>query len=156
MNQSNQRSVTMPNQSDPMVRIALLEERVAELEQRLVRLENSAGVQLPGSFAAPPVAPPLEADPAFEIVKIDARITESNDAWSRFAWKLIMKNLSGNPLTFHASIEFLDQDGFVVADAFQPNLLLRPDGEQPFTGYELVMDSIVGTIKVVQAKIGLA
>ena len=107
-------------------------------------------------LSPPHVAAPPEADPAFEIIKVDAEITETNDVWSKFAWKLIMKSLSRIPLTFHATIEFLDQDGFVVADAFEPNLLLRPGGEQPFTGYVLVMDSIVHTITMVQAKIRLA
>lgn len=155
MSQSNQPSNNSA-QPHPLVRIASLEEKVAQLEQRLAKLENSPNTQSRKLQDTAPVSPPEESAPLFEIVKIDAKITEANDVWSKFAWKLILRSLSKTPFSFHATVEFLDKDGFVVADSLQANLLLRPLSEQTFTGYELINDSVVRSIHTIQAKVRLA
>lgn len=155
MSQSNQ----PPNDSaqpHPLVRIAMLEEKVARLEQRLAKLENSPNTQSPKLQDTAPISSLEEHAPLFEILKVDAKITESNNTWSKFAWKLILKSLSKTPFSFHATVEFLDKDGFVVADSLQPNLLLRPRSEQTFIGYELIDDSVVRSIHTIQAKVRLA
>jgi len=136
---------------DPLVRIAALEGRIAQLEQRIVVLENQSK-QLP----AAPFPPPAGNEKLFEIVRVDGRVTEVTDSWSRFAWKLVVKSLSRVPLSFDATVQFLDTEGFLVAASRRYSLLLHPLGEEAFTDSELIDNSIVRNITQIKAEIRLA
>jgi hypothetical protein len=69
---------------------------------------------------------PASLTKLFEIVKVDARITEANTSWSRYAWQLVVRSLAPAPLRLRARIEFRDSDGFVIDDHLEHNpALLR-------------------------------
>ena len=74
----------------------------------------------------------------FEIVDIDAKITERNNVWWRFAWKLTLRNRSSAALLLDATIEFHDSDGFVVDEDRQSSLVLSARETKTFTGYDLI------------------
>ena len=75
--------------------------------------------------------------------------------WSRFAWKLIIRNKDTRPHTFRAKIEFQDKDGFVVDEDNESNLIVPPNSEQTFTGFSLVTAKVVGNVARTNAKVGL-
>lgn len=135
----------------PLIRIALLEEKVAQLEQRLNILEELKTGEPAGSIK--PIPSLSEHNKLFDIVKIDARIVESNDTWSKFAWKLELRSQSNEPIGFNVTIEFLDQDGFVVDDTLDTNLFLPANEEKSYSGYTLINAHLVENIASIQAKV---
>lgn len=90
----------------------------------------------------------------WRIVEISSRVTESNDTWWRYAWRLTLANDSQKPMIFNATIEFQDADGFVI-DQDSENGLIPASSEKTFTGYKLV--SVPGAAKVekTMAKVGV-
>lgn len=81
----------------------------------------------------------------WRIVEISSRVTESNNTWWRYAWRLTLANDSQKPMIFNATIEFQDADGFVI-DQDSENGLIPASSEKTFTGYKLV--SVPGATKV--------
>ena len=74
----------------------------------------------------------------WEIVEIDARVTETNDLWWKYAWKLTLKSTGDTDHAFEATIEFQDADGFVIDTSQDPDVFLSAGQEKTFTGYALV------------------
>lgn len=100
-------------------------------------------------------APPAVTQPdQWEIVEVDARVTETNDTWWKYAWKLTLRNNSTVRMAFEATIEFQDKDGFVVDDdrADGP-LVVEPGTSQTFTGYDLVTTGAATKIMRTSAKV---
>jgi len=134
---------------------------VATQEQTLAMLEQEYLIAKYG-LGFPVIKPPIpeqEEIPqvgqakTLEVVDVDARITESNPTWEKFAWKLTVKNLTSSSVGFDAIIEFLDDDGFVVDDAREYGLLLGPEEEQTFTGYILIDASVSNNVSQIQGKV---
>lgn len=148
-----------PSEPHPLVRIANLEARITQLEQRLAMLESSQLLRtLPLPHQQMSSFSEITTDNAnlFIIVSIDTRIIESNDSWSKIAWKLVLKNLTDTAMAFNAYIEFMDKDGFLVDDTLEPNLLLSARNEQAYTGNTLIDSSLIGSVVTVQAKVKLS
>ena len=113
--------------------------------------ETQAAAAPPAAIAAEPT--PTAGGAELAIVDVDARITESTDVWSRFAWKLTLRNGLSNAVEVNATIEFLDADGFVIDDTTEYGLVV-PSGEtREFTGYDLLDASIAPNVKGVKAKL---
>lgn len=122
---------------------------LAMLEQRRVALQfglpqyvgfQSGSATVEPTNSAPTVTPVATQQPAreWEIVEIDSRVTERNDTWWRYAWRLTLRNTGTSTRAFSATIEFQDRDGFVI-DSDKARNLVVPGGEQrSFTGYKLV------------------
>lgn len=148
-----------PSEPHPLVRIANLEAKITQLEHRLAKLESSQVLKsspLPPQPAASFSEKTTDSAKLFEIVSIDTRIIESNDSWSKIAWKLVLKNLADTAMAFNAYIEFLDKDGFLVDDTLEPNLLLSARNEQAYTGNTLIDASLIGNVVSIQAKVRLS
>jgi hypothetical protein len=105
--------------------------------------------------AEAPVPPRAPAGPKFQIVNVDSRVTESNAVWSKYAWQVTVKNLTGDPLLLTITVEFLDAQGFVVDDDTEYNLPLGPYEESTFRDYDLVTASIAGNVQKINAKVGV-
>ena len=71
----------------------------------------------------------------FEIVSIDSRVTEKNDLWWKYAWKLVLRNKVSVSAAFRATIEFQDKDGFIISDDTARDLVVGPGADATFTGY---------------------
>lgn len=102
---------------------------------------------------AAPLESPIPKAKPFEIVDVDSRVTEANSSWSKYAWKLTIRNMTADALALEAVIEFLDADGFVVDDDREYNLMLGPNQEQTFTGYDLIDASAAPRVTQVNAKV---
>lgn len=118
--------------------------------------ESSGPQEKPQAGSAIDAAPPESQIPKaklFEIVDVDSRVTEANSSWSKYAWKLTIRNMTADALALEAVIEFLDADGFVVDDDREYNLVLGPNQEQTFTGYDLIDASAAPRVAQVNAKV---
>lgn len=117
-------------------------------------------MQTPEQIALKPTASNSKEDSndtkIFEIISIDTRLVESNDTWSKIAWKLTIKNLTDKKVVFHARIEFLDKDGFLVDDTFESNLIISAQSEQSFTGTTLIDAPLIERVYSIQAKVNAA
>jgi hypothetical protein len=96
---------------------------------------------------------PQKENREFAIVDIDSRVTESNDVWWKYAWKLTLRNNSVAEHAFKASIEFQDKDGFVVDDDSKYGLVVPPNSEQVFTGCALIRSEVASTVTKTNAKV---
>jgi hypothetical protein len=103
--------------------------------------------------AASPVAPTPPAERDWDIVAINSRVTESNNTWSKFAWKLTLRNKSSAPLRLDATIEFNDKDGFIVDTDRGRNLMLPAGEEKTFTGFALIRAAVAGNVARLGAKV---
>ena len=74
------------------------------------------------------------------------KVTEQNDVYWRFAWRLPLKNKSDSQARFTAIIKFLDADGFEVADDHAYGLSLGPGEEREFTGATLIKLPAAATV----------
>lgn len=109
----------------------------------------------PRSTASAPVAvPPKLEEKHWKIIQIDSRVTESNDVWWRYAWKLTIRNDAGTDGSFDATIEFQDSDGFVIDSARESHLAVPAQSERTFTGYTLV--SVPGATRVARTNAKVA
>jgi hypothetical protein len=113
----------------------------------------SPGTPAAATPAAYPSEPTIPPSPVFEIVKVDARVTETNAVWSRYAWQLAIQSLAKAPLQLQAKIEFLDGQGFIIADHIEHSLILLPGSTETFAGSSLITAAIAGNVRKVSAKV---
>lgn len=104
------------------------------------------------SVGDPPAVQPVKS---FEIVAINTRVTETNDIWWKYAWKLTLRSNSNRPLVLEAEIKFLDRDGFIVDTDTEYGLLLQPKEERDFTGYALIKSGPAAKVANTEALVGL-
>lgn len=90
------------------------------------------------------------------IVSVDSRVTESNNVWSKYAWKLTLRNESDQPQAFLGTIEFQDSDGFIVDTGNANGMLVPAKSEQVFTGYTLIPAEAAGKVAQTVAKIRIS
>ena len=80
-------------------------------------------------------------------------LTEKNDVWWKYSWILKIQNDSDEALSFDATIEFLDEDGFIIDDDSEYNLIVEPGTVGSFAGYDLIDADVAPNIKKVNAKV---
>jgi hypothetical protein len=131
---------------------AMLDHRRLALRYGLPQYVPPENLTSKVSYSSPPVSgAKMEKD--FEIISVDMRVTESNDVWWKFAWRLTLENKSESSQSFDAKIEFQDREGFVIADDDEHNLMVSPNSQQTFTGYELITAQVAGNVARVNAKV---
>jgi hypothetical protein len=150
------------------VTLATMRQTEAMLDQKRVALEfglpNYLGDRVRTSEPAAPSGPPSVGtamqtpQPAgsqseLKIVSIDSRVTESNESWSKYAWKLIVQNSGARDEAVDATIEFQDRDGFIIDSDNAYNLVIKAGEQQTFTGYALIRAAVAGNVASVAAKI---
>lgn len=112
---------------------------------------SSPVITIPATTAVPTTTPTTPALKPLEIVSINAKVTESNDVWWRQAWILIVKNNSSHSMTFDATINYLDVDGYIVDSDLAYGLSIDAGQQGTFNGYTLVNAKVAPNIKQVQA-----
>lgn len=117
------------------------------------RQESPATQPIVPSSTAPAAPQPATTGDDWEIVSVASRPGESNSSWTRFAWKLTMRNKSSYPQKFDATIEFRDGEGFPVDSDNEYNLVIPAGAQETFTGEKLINASQVGRIATTAAKV---
>ncbi len=152
-------------QAMALTTLATSQQTMSMLQQRRLALRfglpqyigfaGSAATTTAAATPSPsPATPPAPARPQpFEIVSVDSRITESNSTWSRFAWKLTLRNTDTQPHSFDATIEFQDADGFVVDEDDERGMAVPAGAEEVFTGFELIDAAVVSKVNRTNAKV---
>jgi len=82
-----------------------------------------------------PTARPGAQD--WHVVSVESRITESNEVYTGYSWKLIIRNDSADPAIFDGWVEFQDADGFKLADDavnLDRSIQIAPASDGVFTG----------------------
>lgn len=87
------------------------------------------------------------------IVSIDSKVTEKNSVWSKYAWKLTLRNNTKTRKSVTAKIEWSDGEGYIVEDDIAYDLQIASGTEETFTGYDLIDASVADSIRKVGAKI---
>jgi len=107
---------------------------------------------------SPPVHPQRAADPPIpkaekscEIIEIDAKITERNQVWWKYAWKLTIRNRHSKPKSIDAEIKFLDSDGFII-DTDTELIAIAGDETKTFTGFALIDAEVAGNVESIAAE----
>jgi hypothetical protein len=108
--------------------------------EELLPAQNDAGL-----VAGPEINPTVKD---WEIEEVDAKVTETNDSWWRFAWRLTLKSTGKSDRTFDATIEFQDEDGFIIDSDKSYKLYVPAGSQRTFTGFALVR--VPGASRVVQ------
>ena len=98
------------------------------------------------TVAATPTAHPLS------FVEITYRVTERNNVWWRFAWRLTVRNSGDTIERFDAIIEFQDADGFVIDTDHEYDLAVGPNSEHTFTGSALIDADVAQDVAQVYVK----
>ena len=94
-------------------------------------------------------------DQGFEIVNIATRVTEKNDIWWRFAWRLTVKNRESHPISFQVTMEFQDTQGFIIDKDYVFRLHLGPNEKKVFTGSCTVDPKVAPQVAQTVAKVRL-
>lgn len=141
--------------------IATMEQTRSMIEQRRLALkyglpqfigfaqEGSGAIE--SSDTSPDVAEKKESP--WEIVEVDSKVTESNDSWWKYAWKLTLKNKSEQPQVCNALVEFQDEDGFIIDTDTGRGLAVPASSAEVFTGYVLIDASAAPNVKKVGVKL---
>jgi hypothetical protein len=95
------------------------------------------GIEYGGSAkAAEPAEPAGGKD--WEIVSVDSKVTESNDTWWKYAWRLTLRNKGVAPHAFRATVEFQDKDGFIIDTSDSDTIVVPPNADDTATGFALI------------------
>jgi hypothetical protein len=116
--------------------------------------EASGGIRAPAAPGKPPLPNSAEpAGPALRIKDVSGKVTEANDVWSKFAWRLKVGNDGDESASFTALIQFVDKDGYIVDEDRQYDMVVAAHEERTFSGFKLIDASVAGNVKSVSAKI---
>lgn len=116
----------------------------------------------PASKAGPrttqPVAQPSEPKAAeygegLNILGVDSKVTEKNNSWWRYSWRLTVYNNSDRPRAFRAKLKFLDSEGFVLDDRSTASLSLEANETRTFTDYVLVRMPGAASVRETRAQL---
>ena len=91
--------------------------------------------------------------PSIEIANIETRVTESNDVWWKYAWRLTIRNSGSAPASLMAIIEFQDKDGFIIDRDTEYNLYIPANESKTFADYALIDAEVAGNVAQVSAKV---
>lgn len=150
--------------------VATMRQSQAMLEQKRLSLKyglpqfigfahSNGTAPAPSSAAAVPaprvnaVESPAEKD--WEIVSVASKVTESNDVWSKYAWKLRLRNNGASMHAFSVTIEFQDKDGFIIDTDRSDTIVVQPNAEDTATGFALIRSPGASNVARTVAKVGV-
>jgi hypothetical protein len=97
--------------------------------------------------------PATENQRPWEIPAIESRVTESNDSWSRVAFKITAQNNLNQSVNFNGSIDLEDEDGFVLASEPIVDLVTNARTTIAHTGSIFVKATQINKFKRATAKL---
>lgn len=126
-------------------KIAELERRMATVESRISGMnstpigsgtEPARAVQL--TTAEPFVETRQPVAPSIEVLSVEYNKGETNKTFTKFEWKLTLRNNTPGDATVHATIKFEDAKGFPVEEVDEYRLSIPAMSPATFTGAKLI------------------
>jgi hypothetical protein len=96
-------------------------------------------------------AAPANTEPS-EIVSVSFKPGETNSSWTRYGWKLTLRNNSPVQRSFDIQVDFVDAEGFPLDHATAYNVSVRSGENKEVTGEKMIDASIVPRVRNVRAK----
>ncbi len=119
-----------------------------------VTRSSAAGSRRPEARGRPSAAASVDSSNALTVEYILAKPTETNDTWWRMAWQMEIVNQEARPIQLdQITIEFLDEDSFVVNSANEYRVVMPGSSSRTLTGSELIRIAVAPGIAVVRAKL---
>ena len=93
----------------------------------------------------------------WKVIDIKTKITEKNNVYWQFAWRLTVKNDFARPISLSGEIEFQDKEGFIVDKERLRAIDVPANSSETFTGSATVTTKTAPTIAdtVVKLKEGV-
>lgn len=153
-------SASPGNPAEPRVTAPESQAPPREIRRRAPVVEAPAAPPFSPTFPAqaqeePQPTPRRIPQAPVEIVSLDARVTESNDSWDKYAWQLVLRSRSDEPLVCTAVIKFLDDAGFIVDQDTARGLSLNPHAQETFTGYQLISQPAAKSVRSTKAEVNV-
>lgn len=76
--------------------------------------------------------------PVIDILDISTKVTEKNNVWWRFAWKLTLKNNQDKNASVDATIKFFDKENFIIDTDDEYGIYIGSWSVKTITGNTLV------------------
>ena len=109
------------------------------------------GAQLPDDATVPAQGKSAPVG-TFSIVAFDQKVVERNSSWHKHAWLLTMRNSTPEPVSFTATVHFLDADGFLLDDD-TAYFTIPAETEQDYRGYALLEPAIAAQVASSQVRV---
>ena len=130
---------------------AMLDQKRLALLYELPQYIGSQAATSPSATAA--AAVPATNDSSWEIVEVGSKVTEQNNSWWKYAWRVVVKNNGVSPIAVRATVELQDSGGFIVDEGDSEVTPIRPGEAATITGYELVTASVAPNVAKTNAKV---
>lgn len=103
---------------------------------------SSAPQEVPAPYRTAPTPPPGALSATFPgngfAIAVEAKVTEQNDTWWRYSWKLSAVSASSATRTLIVTVQFQDADGFVLDTDSAGPFQLAPGATTTTTDFALV------------------
>jgi len=124
--------------------------RLTALEQRLAAIEDVLHVAHVGATTA--ADPTLEDAGAIQVASVDSRLIECDESWARMSWKIELRNPSNLPADVFVTVEFLDVDGFTLAEAVE-EVQLAPGAGTAVRGIADLTKEVADRVESISASV---
>ena len=148
-------TVATTQQSKAMLRFRYLAAKYGfDVSQVNMYQESTSGIQERAiSTPEESTASPEPKQSEIEITDLDAKVTETNQVWSKYSWKITVNNLGDTGKTLDAKMEFLDADGFIIDDDTERNQYIPANSEKVITGYALIDADVAANVEKLNASV---
>ena len=115
---------------------------------------NESGAPTYSQLATSVPANPPKA-PQVTTINVSAKVTEANESYWKWAWKMTLVNRNAYPVEVKATIQFFDRDGYAVAEDTYGlyDIKLNANSSQNFAGAKLVRLPAARNVASVGAKV---
>jgi hypothetical protein len=99
--------------------------------------------------AAPAAANAQPQEPKYKLSLVNAsyKIVETNSTWWKYAYKIDVKNETGEDIVSNAKVNFQDKDGFTLETEYVWNHNFQAGKVSSVSGFALLDSSYAGKVK---------
>ncbi len=118
-----------------------LQARIAELENELNAIRGRSTASRVPTVEPRQAAPASAEVNALDLVEIGAKPIESNNSWTKYSWRAVVRNNLDRTITAKLVVSFQDAENYEL-DTSDLRLSLNPGEERTFSGTELIDDQV--------------
>lgn len=80
----------------------------------------------------------IQASEVISLVSLEVKITEKNNSWWRYSWQLSVANRTSKRVKFDLTLDYLDEQEFVLDRSDMYGLILAPSEARTFREFALI------------------